>query len=306
MLQNRKLKSKVVLPMAIPYHALIYPEIRRSDRAFPERRESPSFVVIAHRGASACCPENTLSAFQTAMDMKADMVELDVQLTADREIVVFHDENLSRCTDGRGRVSDHSFARLRELDAGAWFHKKFAGERIPALAEVLALCRGRIAVNIEVKTEAVTDAVSGGIEERCLKMVDQTGMRGHVVYSSFDSRAVLHFKQIDREVPVAVLYEKKRHGSHLPSEIVRCLGADAFNCSRRELSAKRLEDLKRSGIPVHVYTVNDEKSMRRLLDLGVDGIFTNRPDVLRRVWEDDCRKKREAGAKDWWMVDRKK
>ncbi len=286
MLKNRTLKSKAVLPMAIPYHALIYPEDRRSNRKSREACESAAFAVIAHRGASACCPENTLSAFRTAIEMNADMVELDVQFTADGEVVVFHDEKISRCTNGRGRVSDYPFARLRQLDAGAWFHKKFAGERIPSLAEVLALCKDRIAVNIEVKTEAVTDAVSGGIEERCLKMVDEIGMREHVVYSSFDPRAILHFKQIDTEAPVAVLYEKKQHGSRLPSEIVQWLGADAFNCSRRELSGTWLADLKRHVIPVHIYTVNDEKNMRRLLDLGVDGIFTNRPDLLRKVWEE--------------------
>ena len=116
--------------------------------------------------------------------------------------------------------------------------------------------------------------------------VDETGMREHVVYSSFDSRAILHFKQIDALTPVAVLYEKKQHGLRLPSEIVQCLGADAFNCSLRELGEKWLSDLKLHGIPVHIYTVNDEKNMRRLLDLGIDGIFTNRPDVLRSVWEE--------------------
>ncbi len=286
MLKNRTLKSEAVLPMVIPYHALIDPEDRRNKRISRVAQGSAAFAVIAHRGASACYPENTLSAFRAAINMKADMVELDVQFTADREVVVFHDEQISRCTNGRGRVADYPFTRLRQLDAGAWFHKIFAGERIPSLAEVLALCKGRIAVNIEVKTEAVTDSVSGGIEERCLKMVDEIGMREHVVYSSFDSRAILHFKEIDQDAPVAVLYEKKQHGSRLPSEIVECLGADAFNCSRRELSGTWLADLKRSGIPVHIYTVNDEKNMRRLLDLGVDGIFTNRPDVLRSVWEE--------------------
>jgi|ADurb_Cas_03_Slu_FD_contig_81_782236_length_5604_multi_2_in_0_out_0_4 glycerophosphoryl diester phosphodiesterase len=286
MLKNRTPKSKAGLPMAIPYHALIYPEDRQSNRASREARGRAAFAVIAHRGASAYYPENTMPAFRAAIDMRADMVELDVQLTADGEVVVFHDENISRCTDGRGRIADYPFIRLRKLDAGGWFHKKFTGERIPALTEVLALCKDRIAVNIEVKTEAVTDAVSGGIEERCLKIVDETGMREHVVYSSFDSRAILHFKQIDALTPVAVLYEKKQHGLRLPSEIVQCLGADAFNCSLRELGEKWLSDLKLHGIPVHIYTVNDEKNMRRLLDLGIDGIFTNRPDVLRSVWEE--------------------
>jgi glycerophosphoryl diester phosphodiesterase len=126
-------------------------------------------------------------------------------------------------------------------------------------------------------------------------MVDQIGMKEHVVYSSFDPRAILHFKQIDREAPVAVLYEKKQHGSRLPSEIVLSLGVDAFNCSRRELNGTWLADLKRHGIPVHIYTVNDEKNMRRLLEMGVDGIFTNRPDVLRNVCEEYKGRTRDEG-----------
>lgn len=111
MLKNRTPKSKAGLPMAIPYHALIYPEDRQSNRASREARGRAAFAVIAHRGASAYYPENTMPAFRAAIDMRADMVELDVQLTADGEVVVFHDENISRCTDGRGRIADYQIGR---------------------------------------------------------------------------------------------------------------------------------------------------------------------------------------------------
>ncbi|MFZ2418083.1 MAG: glycerophosphodiester phosphodiesterase family protein [Smithellaceae bacterium] len=245
--------------------------------------EAAGFTVIAHRGASAYYPENTMAAFRGAIDMEADMVELDVQLTSDGEAVVFHDEKISRCTNGRGSIAGYSYAELKKLDAGSWFDKKFAGARVPALRDVLDLCKGRIAVNIEIKKEAVTDIISGGIEEKCLKMVDQAGMQEHVVFSSFDPRALSHLRQIGHQAPVAVLFEKKYYGSMLPSQIIEWLGADAFNCSRRELGRKWLADLKYHGIPVNVYTVNDEKNMNRLLSLGVDGMFTNYPDVLKRV-----------------------
>lgn len=216
----------------------------------------------------------------------ADMVELDVQLTSDGEVVVFHDEKLSRCTNGRGRIADHTLAALKKLDAGGWFGRKFQGEKIPTLAEVLDFCRERIAVNIEVKTEAVRDEISGGIEEKCLCLVDQAGMRGHVVFSSFNPLAIVHLKAIDGETPAAVLYEKKHYGLQWPSAIVQSLRADAFNCSWRELGCAWLADLKQHDIPVNVYTVNDEKKMKRWLALGIDGIFTNHPDVLKRVLED--------------------
>lgn len=243
------------------------------------------FSIIAHRGASAYYPENTLVSFAGAINMAADMVELDVQLTADGEVVVFHDEKINRCTNGKGAIADYTLVQLKKLDAGSWFDKKFAGVRVPSLAEVLELCKNKIAVNIEIKTEAVTDKISGGIEEKCLKIVDQSGMRDHVVFSSFDPRAIQHIKQIDRLSPVAVLFEKKYYGASLPSQVVESLGADAFNCSVRELGKKWLADLKDHGIPVNVYTVNDEKNMIRLLTLGVSGIFTNHPDILKNVLE---------------------
>jgi len=210
------------------------------------------------------------------------MVEFDVQLSRDGEVVVFHDEKLSRCTNGRGKLAAYTLAELKKLDAGKWFDEKFKGEKIPTLKEVLSFCSGKIAVNIEVKTEAVADKIAGGIEEKCLKIVGQTGMSRHAVFSSFDPRAVQHLKQIDNSAAVAVLFEKKIYGVKPPSEIVEMLGADCFNCSYRELNKKWLRDIKTNNIPVNVYTVDEERKMRRLLEAGVDGIFTNKPDVLKK------------------------
>ena len=151
--------------MIRPYHAFTYHPGDQQNVI-----QGDDFTIIAHRGASAYYPENTLVSFEGAMALGADMVELDVQLTSDGEVVVFHDEKITRCTDGRGRIADHSLAELKKLDAGSWFDKKFQGEKIPTLAEVLNVCKNKIAVNIEIKTEAVTDYVSGGIEEKCLKI----------------------------------------------------------------------------------------------------------------------------------------
>jgi glycerophosphoryl diester phosphodiesterase len=106
------------------------------------------------------------------------------------------------------------------------------------------------------------------------------------VFSSFDPRAIRHLKEIDRTVNAAVLFEKRYYGSKLPSEIIELLGADAFNCSQNELSKKWLMNLKSNNIPVNIYTVNDKKNMRRFLELGVSGIFTNKPDILKTVLAD--------------------
>jgi len=222
--------------------------------------------------------------------MGADMVELDVQLTSDKEVVVFHDDKISRCTDGKGIIADHTLAQLKKLDAGSWFDKKFKNTKIPSLAEALDICKNRIAVNIEIKAEAVSKMFFGGIEEKCLKLVEQNGMKGHVIYSSFNPRAIMHLKQIDDTAAAAVLFEKKHYGSKLPSDIIELLAADAFNCSKSELNKKWLADIKSHNIPVNVYTVNDEKNMKRFINMGVNGIFTNNPDVLKKILAD-----KEAG-----------
>jgi glycerophosphoryl diester phosphodiesterase len=267
--------------MAKPFHLFTYNHFSGDE-----------FTVIAHRGASAYYPENTLPAFEAAITMGADMIELDVQLTADKEVVVFHDEKISRCTDGRGRIADFTLAQLKKLDAGIRFDKKFKDTRIPALAEVLDLCKDRIAVNIEIKTEAVSKMFFGGIEEKCLRLVERCGTREHVVFSSFDPRAIMHLKLIDDTVPVAVLFEKKHYGSRLPSEIVESVGADAFNCSASELKKKWMADLKANGIAVNVYTVDDAKKMKQLMEMGVSGIFTNRPDVLKKALAEQTPKRK--------------
>ena len=269
-----------------PYHLFTYNARDDGDVRAQDVRTAGPLTIIAHRGASAYFPENTIDSFQGAIALDADMVELDVQLTLDGEVVVFHDEEITRCTNGQGRIADYALVNLKKLDAGSWFDKKFRGAEIPLLAEVLSLCKDRIAVNIEIKAEAVKEQIKGGIEEKCLQIVNQSGLQDHVVFSSFDPRALRHLRHLNRQASLAVLFEKKYYDAQLPSEIVVSLDGNAFNCSRRELNKTWLADLKRHGIPVNVYTVDDEKSMKRLHALGVDGIFTNKPDVLRNVLDD--------------------
>ena len=272
--------------MSRPYHLFKY-----------NRKDDDEFTVIAHRGASAYCPENTFPSFEAAIEMGADMVELDVQLTTDKEVVVFHDEKISRCTDGRGKVADYTLAALKKLDAGSWFDKEFKNTKIPTLAEVLAFCKGKIAVNIEIKTEAVSKMFFGGIEEKCLKIVEQSGISDHVVFSSFDPRAIMHLKQIDSTAAVAVLFEKKHYGSKFPSDIMESLGVDAFNCSSSYFKKKWLADVELNNIPVNIYTVNDARNMKRFVNMGVSGIFTNNPDILKRVVTDIKQGQKSEGRK---------
>nr|WP_284700202.1 glycerophosphodiester phosphodiesterase [Gracilimonas sediminicola] len=242
-----------------------------------------NFVIIGHRGASAYYPENTMAAFRAAYEMGAEMIELDILLSKDSVPVVIHDETLDRTTNGTGLVADYTLTELRKLDAGLWFGREHAGEHIPTLEEVLQFAKGKIALNIEIKTEAVTDDYLEGIEEKALNLVKKYEMEDYVLYSSFDYRAISHLKQLDVDISVALLYEKKQSTRRLPSELVEDYTADAFNCSRRQFTKRWAEDTQRHNIPVFVYTVNKERQMEKMIKRGVSGIFSDKPDLLRRV-----------------------
>ena len=249
------------------------------------RDDGDGFLVIGHRGARAYYPENTLPSFRGAVEKGAEMIELDVQLSRDGYPVVFHDTDLKRCTDGRGRVADHTLEELKKLDAGSWFAHRFAGTRIPTLREVLEFAVGKIALNIEIKTEAVTDTLGDGVEEKCLRMVKEFGMEDHVIFSSFDYRALRHLRMLDGDIPVALLYNKELSEGKSPARLTDAFDADAFNCSRRELGRRWRRNLHKHDIPYMVYTVNNPRHMRQLIENGAAGIFTDKPDLLRKVAE---------------------
>jgi len=238
---------------------------------------------IAHRGFSGRYPENTLAAFGAAIEAGADMFELDVTLTADDEVVVIHDETLERTTDGRGPVREQRWADLVALDAGSWFARTSAGERIPTLAQVLELARGRILVNIEIKEEVVTDRVEGGIVERVIQRVLAAEMSAEVILSSFDPRAMAQARAIEPGIQRASLFNRELHRGSRPTEIMDAVGAVAFSPSLKQVSPAMVADAHAGGRLVTVYTVNDEADMRRMIAMGVDGMFTDHPDVLLRL-----------------------
>ena len=242
-----------------------------------------NFVVIGHRGASAYYPENTMSAFRAAYEMGAEMIELDILLSKDSIPVVIHDETLDRTTNGTGLVADYSLEELRKLDAGMWFGKEHTGEQIPTLEEVLEFAKGKIALNIEIKTEAVTDQASGGIEEKALNLVKKYSMEDYVLFSSFDYRAISHLKELDVDISAALLFEKSQSTRRTPSELINDYKADAFNCSRRQFTKRWAEDTQKHNIPVFVYTVNKEKQMEKMIRRGASGIFSDKPDLLKQV-----------------------
>ena len=243
------------------------------------------FWVIAHRGVSGSYPENTLSAFQAAIDIRAEMVELDISTSKDGIPVTVHDRTVDRTTDFEGDVQSFSLEELKRMEVGAWFSEEFRGEEFPTLKNSLELMKDKIAVNIEIKTEAVSDETEGGVVDKALQVVKDLDMTSSVIFSSFDYRVMEQLNVLDPKMAKALLYEASQSAELLPSELVQKYKVDIFNCSYKQLSEEWINDLQNHKIPYFVYTVNEPELMRELIEKGVSGIFTDFPQELIRIVE---------------------
>lgn len=225
-------------------------------------------LVIAHRGASGQRPENTLSAYALAIDQGADMIEIDLHLTRDGAMVVTHDEDLAGL-GGRGEVADAGLAEVRALDAGG-------GEQVPVLDEVLDAFGRRIAFNLELKRG--TRDYYAGLEGAVLSAVEERGLLGGTLFSSFFDPVLARLRERSPEARLALLISRRYPARAV--ERALALGAEAVNPEVPVATPELVEEAHAAGLRVLVFTVDEPAEMARLLDLGVDGLFTNHPDRM--------------------------
>lgn len=223
----------------------------------------------AHRGASSLAPENTLSAFAAAFEGGADGLELDIHLSADGVPVVIHDETLERTTDGCGPVSGATFQQLGQLDAGSWFSDEFAGEAIPSLDAVLQLFGGKLRLNLELKEFDAGVAVLD-----LLKRYPSAD----IVVSSFNYELLRQLREVDKRLPLAVLFEDGNWGRAI--QLARNLSACAFHPAANKVNRLMLAACTQAELPVYVWTVDSERVAKSLLRIGVAGFFANDPEAL--------------------------
>ena len=228
--------------------------------------------IWAHRGASGDAPENTLAAFQLAVDCHADGIELDVHFTKDRQVVVTHDDNVERVTGYKGLVGDLTLAQLKKLDF-SYSMAAFKGETIPTLEEVLVLIQPTgLWINIELKTNCENP---NGLEEACQKLVESCHMADRVMYSSFNHLSLYHMREIAPKMPCGILYSNKLHK---PWEYAKSINCTAIHPSFPSLNTPGcMDDCHAVGIQCNTWTVNAQADIQNMLDLGVDGIITNYP-----------------------------
>ncbi|MGH7361803.1 MAG: glycerophosphodiester phosphodiesterase [Candidatus Methylomirabilales bacterium] len=232
---------------------------------------------IAHRGASADAPENTLPAFEAALAAGADALELDVHMAADGALVVIHDAILGRTTNGPGPVRVHTLAEMKRLDAGAWFGPAFAGTSVPTLEEVVAFSRGRARLFVEIKGGS---DFYPGIELAVIRCLKEGGALREAVVMSFDHPALLAVRSAAPEVETAALLEGRPAD---PPGVAAAARAGALVLEHQVITARERALTAAAGLRLYAWTVDDEAQMRRLVDLGLDGIITNHPARLRRV-----------------------
>lgn len=238
---------------------------------------------IGHRGAAGLAPGNTLAAFQAALDLGIDGVELDVHRCRTGEVVVIHDFSVDRTTNGSGKVRDLSLAEIQALDAGSRFDPRFAGEGIPTLAQVFDLVGDRLLVNVELKSFSPR---TDGLESEVIRLVRERGLADTVLVSSFNPFSLRRVRRLDPGLKLGLLYAHK-----LPFPLNRdWLGflfrPEALHPDHPMVDERLVARARARGQEVNAWTVNEAADMRRLVALGVHGIITDRPDVLGQVLGD--------------------
>lgn len=244
--------------------------------------------VHAHRGGAGLAPENTLAAFRKAVELGVDALEMDLHVTRDGEIVVIHDENLERTTDGRGMIADLTLEQVRRWDAGRRFAPAFQGERIPTLREVIDLVKAtgntRVRMDLELKYAPDQPGKPGDFEERVLEILRETRFVERVNVISFHHASLSKIKTLEPRIRTGLL-AGGRQAPQDPVALVRQYRADYYSPSFHDVSAEVVRAMQQAGIPIVPWTVNEEEEMRRLSALGIgslagDGIATDFPDRL--------------------------
>lgn len=238
-------------------------------------------LIVAHRGCSGTFPENTMISFKRAIEIGADMIELDVQTSKDGKVIVFHDKELRRTTNGIGKINNLTYKELQNLDAGSWFAKEFKGEQIPLLRDVLRLIKGKIKLNIEIKSYG-NYVKHNFIVENTIELVREYKMEEDVLFTSFDHKLIREYFEFHPDLHVGVLYDRKRHFNKTPSILKKNMNIEAFVLDIRDAKIKLIESARNCGLIVGVYSIDTEISLEKALKLKTDVIVSNFPEHIFR------------------------
>lgn len=240
----------------------------------------PDTEITAHRGGAWKAPENTISALQYTMDSGADYAEVDVQETKDGELILLHDDSFKRTAGVKKNVWDMTLKQVEKLDAGASFHEKFRGEKIPEFTDVLKFCKGRLDLNIEIKY----NGKNKGIVNRVVRVIKENHFEDHCVVTSMNYQFLKQIKKIAPEIRTGYIMTMTYGG------VQGMEAADFFSVKHTYVDEKFVTQVHALGKEVHVWTVNYKGDAKRMLDIGADNIITDDPIMVRKV------QNRESGS----------
>ena len=231
-------------------------------------------LIFAHRGASGYLPENTMPAFEKAVEMGADGIELDIHKTKDGQLVVIHDEKIDRTSNGKGYVKDYTLEELRRYNYNS-LHPECEKADIPTMREVFELIKPTdLCINIELKTGVI---FYDGIEEDIVKMTKEFGMEDRVIYSSFNHYSIMKIKELAPEARTGFLY---MDGTLNMPEYGKEHGVEALHPALYNVQYPNfVERCKELGLKINAWTVNSKQYLHMACEMGLDGIITNYPDV---------------------------
>lgn len=229
--------------------------------------------VVAHRAGAAAAPENTLAALERSIAAGADMAEIDVRMTRDGRLVVMHDGSLERTTGVDRNVWEMDSAAVGRLDAGAWYSGAFAGERVPALEEMLAAARGRIPLMIELKPAPMEQ----DLVEEAVRLIRAAGMEGQCVLACADPELLRRSKKLAPALDTLYI------GGTLTPELCGLAYVDGYSIYSAALTESIVEQVHGEGKTIYVWTVNTAKEIRAALKLGADGVVTDDPALAVRL-----------------------
>ncbi|MGG0677452.1 glycerophosphodiester phosphodiesterase [Bacillus altitudinis] len=229
--------------------------------------------IIAHRGSSSAAPENTIAAFDVAVEQGADYIELDVQMTMDQHIVVIHDDTVERTTNGNGLVKSYTLDQLKKLDAGSWFDQQYTNERIPTLQEILERYSQRIGILIEIKHPKRQI----GIEKAVARIINRFAYSRHIIIQSFDVHALQRIKAFAPSLRTALIikpdvFKLTKRKLTTYSSFANCL-----NMKKTMINRWWIDRIHTFGMDVFIWTVKDQKTADRIKKYPIDGVVTDNP-----------------------------
>ncbi|MBR0630955.1 glycerophosphodiester phosphodiesterase [Bacillus altitudinis] len=229
--------------------------------------------IIAHRGSSSAAPENTIAAFDVAVEQGADYIELDVQMTMDQHIVVIHDDTVERTTNGNGLVKSYTLDQLKKLDAGSWFDQQYTNERIPTLQEILERYSQRIGILIEIKHPKRQI----GIEKAVARIINQFAYSRHIIIQSFDVHALQRIKAFAPSLRTALIIKPDAFKLTKRKLTTYSSFANGLNMKKTMINRWWIDRIHTFGMDVFIWTVKDQKTADRIKKYPINGVVTDNP-----------------------------